>query len=174
MSHYTHLTTFERENILYFRAKGKSISFIANKLGRNTSTISRELKRKSFNGEYWPDQAEKAYSIRRQKCHSHHRLEDPSLFSFVRCAFLEWQWSPQQIAERLRLEHAKCVVSYATIYRAIYAGLFDTPEQRRSHGCRGAARKLRHHGKKRLWRTQRQIQGQPSSKDLSKTSSKHR
>lgn len=70
-------------------------------------------------------------------------------FSFVRCAFLEWQWSPQQIAERLRLEHAKCVVSYATIYRAIYAGLFDTPEQRRSHGCRGAARKLRHHGKSR-------------------------
>lgn len=149
MSHYTHLTTFERENILYFRAKGKSISFIANKLGRSTSTISRELKRNSFNGEYWPDQAEKAYSIRRQKCHSHHRLEDPSLFSFVRRAFLEWQWSPQQIAERLRLEHAKCVVSYATIYRAIYAGLFDTPEQRRSHGCRGAARKLRHHGKSR-------------------------
>lgn len=52
MSHYTHLTTFERENILYFRAKGKPISFIANKLGRNTSTISRELKRNSFNGEY--------------------------------------------------------------------------------------------------------------------------
>lgn len=70
-------------------------------------------------------------------------------FSFVRRAFLEWQWSPQQIAEHLRLEHAKCVVSYATIYRAIYAGLFDTPEQHRSHGCRGAARKLRHHGKSR-------------------------
>ena len=28
MSHYTHLTTFERENILYFRAKGKSIPFV--------------------------------------------------------------------------------------------------------------------------------------------------
>ena len=38
----------------------------------------------------------------------------------------------KKIAERLRLEHAKFVVSYATIYQAIYTGLFDTPEQCRS------------------------------------------
>ena len=149
MSHYTHLTTFERENILYFRAQGKSISFIALKLNRSKSTISRELKRNSFNGDYWPDQAQKAYSARRKNSHPHYRFEDLALFSFVRRAFLEWQWSPQQIAERLRLEQHQCVVSYSTIYRAIYAGLFDTPEQHRSHGCRGAARKLRHHGKSR-------------------------
>lgn len=149
MSHYTHLTTFERENILYFRAQGKSISFIALKLNRSKSTISRELKRNSFNGDYWPDQAQKAYSARRENSHPHYRFEDLALFSFVRRAFLEWQWSPQQIAERLRLEQHQCVVSYSTIYRAIYAGLFYTPEQHRSHGCRGAARKLRHHGKSR-------------------------
>lgn len=149
MSHYTHLTIFERENILYFRAQGKSISFIALKLNRSKSTISRELKRNSFNGDYWPDQAQKVYSARRKNSHPHYRFEDLALFSFVRRAFLEWQWSPQQIAERLRLEQHQCVVSYSTIYRAIYAGLFDTPEQHRFHGCRGAARKLRHHGKSR-------------------------
>lgn len=149
MSHYTHLTTFEREKILYFCAKGESVSFIARTLHRSKSTISRELKRNSFNGEYWPDQAQSAYASRRKNCHPHYRLDDIALFSFVRQAFLGWQWSPQQIAERLRLEHHKCVISYATIYRAIYAGLFDTPEQRRSHSCRGAARKLRHHGKSR-------------------------
>ena len=32
MSHYTHLTTFERENILLFRSQRKSISFIAQSL----------------------------------------------------------------------------------------------------------------------------------------------
>ena len=149
MSHYTHLTIFEREKILYFRARGKSISFIARNLHRSKSTISRELKRNSFHGEYWPDQAQSAYASRRKNCHPHHRLDNFALFAFVRQAFLDWQWSPQQISERLRLEHHRCVISYATIYRAIYAGLFDTPEQRRSHGCRGAARKLRHHGKSR-------------------------
>ena len=34
-------------------------------------------------------------------------------------------------------------------YRAIYAGIFDTPEQKRSEGNRGARRKLRHRGKPR-------------------------
>ena len=40
-------------------------------------------------------------------------------------------------------------ISYKTIYRAIYAGMFDTPEQKRSEGNRGARRKLRHRGKPR-------------------------
>lgn len=149
MSHYTHLTISEREMILSFRIQGKSISFIARKLNRSKSTISRELKRNSFNDEYWPSKAQASYHSRREKCRPHHRLENPSLFSFVRMAFLEWQWSPQQIAERLRLEHGKCVVSYATIYRSIYSGLFDTQEERRSHGHKGAIRKLRHRGKSR-------------------------
>ncbi|MBR1806994.1 MAG: IS30 family transposase [Selenomonadaceae bacterium] len=35
------------------------------------------------------------------------------------------------------------------IYRAIYAGMFDTPEQKRSTGNRGAIRHLRHRGKPR-------------------------
>ena len=40
-------------------------------------------------------------------------------------------------------------ISYKTIYRAIYAAMFDTPEQKRSEGNRGARRKLRHRGKPR-------------------------
>lgn len=38
-------------------------------------------------------------------------------------------------------------ISYNTIYRGIYSGLFDEPG--RSHGNRGAIRKLRHRGKSR-------------------------
>ncbi|MBM6952061.1 helix-turn-helix domain-containing protein, partial [Anaerotignum lactatifermentans] len=41
MSHYNHLTLSERELILYFLAKGFSISKIALKIGRSKSTISR-------------------------------------------------------------------------------------------------------------------------------------
>ena len=40
-------------------------------------------------------------------------------------------------------------ISFNTIYRAIYAGMFDTPYERRSRGHRGAIRKLRHKGKTR-------------------------
>ena len=45
MCHYTHLTPFEREKILFFRADGKSITEIAHLLNRSKSTISRELRR---------------------------------------------------------------------------------------------------------------------------------
>ena len=45
MCHYTHLTPFEREKILFFLAEGKSITEIAHLLKRSKSTISRELLR---------------------------------------------------------------------------------------------------------------------------------
>lgn len=63
--------------------------------------------------------------------------------------FLEMQWSPEQISNRLLHESSPFKISYFTIYRAIYAGLFDTSEQRNSKGNRGAIRKLRHRGKTR-------------------------
>ena len=45
MCHYTHLTPFEREKILFFLAEGKSVTEIAHLLNRSKSTISRELRR---------------------------------------------------------------------------------------------------------------------------------
>jgi IS30 family transposase len=65
------------------------------------------------------------------------------------CLFLEMQWSPEQISNRFLHEKSPYQISCTTIYRAIYAGIFDTPEQRRSEGNRGAIRKLRHRGKTR-------------------------
>ena len=47
------------------------------------------------------------------------------------------RWSPEQIANRLKLEGYPIKISYKTIYRAIYAGMFDTAEQKRSTGKRG-------------------------------------
>lgn len=59
------------------------------------------------------------------------------------------KWSPEQISGRLKLEHSKLYISYATIYRAICSGMFDTDKERASQGNRGAVRKLRHRGKSR-------------------------
>ena len=42
---YKHLTIKEREILMFLRAKGLSIRAVALRLGRNPSTISRELKR---------------------------------------------------------------------------------------------------------------------------------
>ena len=72
---------------------------------------------------------------------------DHNLSNTVKHLFLDYQWSPEEIEGRLRIEYGKTVISYQTIYRAIYRGHFD--DNSLSHGARGVIRKLRHRGKKR-------------------------
>ena len=150
MSHYQHLSISEREKILVLRTEGKSLRSIATELVRCVSTVSREIKRNGLSDQsYSAVEAQKQYIHRRKKCRRHKLLSNSSLKETVMRLFLEEQWSPEQIASRLAYENNAVRLSYATIYRAIYAGLFDTPEQRRSEGNRGAIRKLRHRGKTR-------------------------
>ena len=144
---YKHLSIQEREMLLLYRAQGLSICKIAALLERHKSTIARELKRNDK--DYLPSKAQAAYHKRRKNSFPHKKLEQPELFTLVKKLFLKLHWSPEQISNRLKLETYPIRISYKTIYRAIYAGMFDTPEQRRSQGNRGAIRKLRHRGKPR-------------------------
>ena len=157
MCHYKHLTLEEREKLLYFSAKGYSVTEIAKELGRDKSTISRELRRNCSGRQYLPSAAQQMYSKRRKACRPCKRLDDPILFQTVKEKFLEHQWSPEQIAGRLALERKQTVISYATIYRAIYSGMFDTSS--RSHGSRGVIRKLRHRGKTRHTKSHEERRG---------------
>lgn len=150
MSHYKHLTLGEREKLLFFAAIGLSISQIAAQLGRNRSTIYRELKRNSKRTTgYLPAEAQSLYEKRRKRCRRHKLLDNPALYELVKDKFLNHQWSPEQISGRLALEGSIYHISYSTIYRAIYAGLFDTPKHRPLHQKKGMKRYLRHKGKPR-------------------------
>lgn len=149
MSHYKHLTLSEREKLMYFWAKGYSMTRIAKELGRNTSTISRELRRNSSKGEYLPVKAEALYRKRRRKCRRKKLLSNIRLYSLVWDKFLNHQWSPEQIAGRLKLENYPYQISYRTIYRAIYSGMFDVSRKLDPNGVHNAKRKLRHKGKPR-------------------------
>ena len=147
MCHYHHLTLIEREKIMFFRAQGKNLSGIAKEIGRSKATISRELQRNNKDTSYIPAIAHQQYRTRRKACHAAKKLNNPELLCLVKDKFLNHQWSPEEIAGRLRLEKHCESISYATIYRGIYAGMFD--EANLSHGARGAVRKLRHREKTR-------------------------
>ena len=71
MCHYTHLTPFEREKILFFLAEGKSITEIAHLLKRSKSTISRELRQCGSVDQPMPCPltAQALYKQRREACH---------------------------------------------------------------------------------------------------------
>lgn len=150
MSHYKHLTRKERESLLYYMAKGYTQSKIAKELGRSRSTICREVRRNSTQaGVYSPSTAEARYRKRREKSRRKKLLAETGLYEVVKEKLLIHHWSPEQIAGRLKLEGSASRISYPTIYRAIYSGMFDTPEQRSSSGNGGAKRSLRHKGKPR-------------------------
>ena len=156
MCHH-HLTLEERELIMKYEAMGFSLSKIAEMIGRNKSTVSRELKRNTGSSGYLPAAAHDLYLKRRRACHPNRKLDDPVLYQYVKDRFLLDQWSPQQIEGRLILEKASSRVSFSTIYRAIYSGSFDEPHL--SHGNRGAIRKLRHKGKSRHTRDYEERRG---------------
>ena len=148
MSDYRHLSIEERESLLLSIGEGKTLREVAKRLQRSPSTLSRELKRNCENREeYSPDKASRNYRKRRKKCCRQRILKDAAAKALIQRLFLEQQWSPEQIDNRLKLEKNKIQVSYSTIYRSIYLGDLET--EKLSHGQRGVARKLRHRGKAR-------------------------
>jgi IS30 family transposase len=58
----------------FFLAKGYTLTRIADKLGRNKSTISRELRRNASKKHYLPIAAEKKARQRRSRCHPHKKI----------------------------------------------------------------------------------------------------
>ena len=157
MNHYKHFTLKEREMIKHYLDIGKNQTEIAMLLNRNKSSISRELKRNNIDEEYFPCEAQYSYIQRRLCCKSKKKLENPTLYKCVKNLFLNHQWSPEQISERLKVESFNYTISYNTIYRGIYEGLFDEPGL--SRGNRGSIRKLRHKGKSRHTKNYKERRG---------------
>lgn len=146
---YNHITFFERESILSGTLQGLSIAKIAENLLRSKSTISRELKRNSQDGNYSLIIADNKYKLRRKNCKMDKKLSDKTLRDFARDKFLNHQWSPEEISGRIKAETGDGKLSYHIIYRGIKDGIFD--KYRREDGKLKASRKLRHKGKKRLF-----------------------
>ena len=144
MGHCVHLTLSEREDIMLMRRDGKGVCEIARAIGRDKSTVSRELSRNSCERFYRASTAQRRYSERRLACRRPAILDDESVLALVGDKFLNEQWSPEQIEGRLALELGASPVSDTTVYRAIRSGRFDA-----RIGGRKAAKRLRHRGKRR-------------------------
>lgn len=141
MKSYTHFTLKERVCLEELRNSGKKISEIAKIMGRNKSTISRELHRNSNKqGLYNSWGAYSKAAFRRKKSVRKQRIQKGTdLYCFI-CEKLNLYWSPEIIAEMWNQAHPRERISFTTIYRAIKDKRFEgiTPK---TH--------LRRRGKKR-------------------------
>ena len=137
---YHHFTIEERCCLREYYNKGYSYRKIAELLGRNVSSISREIMRnKSFMNAkpaYYPHTAQKKYLLRRSYCHRG-MFQDQAKIDYIKEKLL-LTWSPEQIA------NTPCELkmpSTRTIYRWIYEKYVDV-------NLKVLRRKGKSHGKK--------------------------
>ena len=115
---YKHLTIEERCCLREYYKKGYSYRKIAELLGRNVSTISRELHRNCTHmyeiPSYYPHTAQKKSNLRRSYCHRG-MFWDQEVLDYID-EKLQLTWSPEQIT------NTPCKMkmpSFKTIYRWI-------------------------------------------------------
>jgi IS30 family transposase len=119
MRRYKRISLSEREKIYELGQQNYNQSYIAKKLDRNRSTISRELKRCLADPlGYLPDRAD---AIARRFARRNSKLfRSANLLSCV-LHLLKEGWSPEQISGRLKLESNHISISHETIYKYIYS-----------------------------------------------------
>ena len=118
-SGYRHVSHEERCQIKGLRNVGQSMAAVVRRLGRNVSTISRELGRISGGRGYRHKQAQGQAEARRWEASSVPRKLTAALQELV-AGKLRLQWSPEQIAGWLGLEGI-VRISFQWIYERIRA-----------------------------------------------------
>jgi transposase, IS30 family len=97
----SHLTFAERRILYRSKKKGKSNTEIAELMGRDRSTLYRELKRNRGQRGYRPKQAQRLADERRLASRRPHKMDNPEVHQYVQDG-LEKYWAPDQIAGRVR------------------------------------------------------------------------
>ncbi len=116
------LSADEREEISLGVRSGDTFTAIAGRIGRDISTVSREVARNGGRKNYRAGKADRTATDRGCRPKPHKLSESSELRAAV-LAGLELKWSPQQIAASLREEHPDdpaMWISHETIYIGIY------------------------------------------------------
>ena len=118
---YSHLSCEERDKVAVLRARGYAYGPIAQAIGRNKSTVFRELNRNRslVYNVYLPHKADKRAKDRKSEASKRPRLKNRIIQRYVRTK-LKLGWSPEQISGRLPKEHPGLSISHEAIYQYIY------------------------------------------------------
>ena len=119
---YTHFSIEEREKIQRGLWDGKSIRSIAMALGRPHSSVSREIlrNRPPQRNQYTPRVAHERAMLFRTRRGREERLKSDEIREYV-VSHLKENWSPEQIAGRMKIDLKDQSISHEAIYQYIYA-----------------------------------------------------
>jgi len=150
---YSHLAEADRIRIEVWLQEGRNQAYIAKKLGRNRSTISREIKNRGAPKCYIGRFAQVDYEERRELCRPKKKVEETSIGPYV-IKKIRVGWSPETISGRIRLEikqglrSATDSVCPEAIYKFIYESGFGKTNQLYQYLRRGKRRRTKKYGRK--------------------------
>ena len=101
--------------------ENKTPNEIAKALGRDKSTISRELNNNSSPKykKYLSHRAHQRAVQKREKASCRQRLKNKQTLSYV-ASKLKEGWSPEQIAGRIGIDQPELSISHEAIYQYVY------------------------------------------------------
>lgn len=122
---YKHFTSDERLEISILLKRGYSRREIGTALGKNHSSVSREIKNNSVQGVYEPIKAQqKAIFKRSNSKYQGMKIRlNPKIENFVRDKMQSY-WSPEQITGRWNKDHRdenEIIISPLIIYKYLYS-----------------------------------------------------
>jgi IS30 family transposase len=117
----------------------KPKSEIASLMGRDRSTIYREMKRNTGGRGYRPRQAQRKADERRLRCRREPKMNDRKLRSSVTW-LLKKAWSPDQIARWLRRAYPRSSEKHVS-HQTIYTWIAQEAPELRAHLRRGGKRR---------------------------------
>lgn len=123
------LSWSERHDIYLLQSEGEGIREIGRRVGRNASTISRELSRFKHYGRWWrrlPWYERARYSHvgslqnRGRDRSRGWRLKNERVRQYVHMCLSERRWSPQRISLRIKIELPGERISHEAIYQYVF------------------------------------------------------
>ena len=121
---YTHFTIEERCELARLHAAGHSHREIAAALDRAPSTIAREVKRNGTQRDGYQARYAQEQALARRWGGG--KLERDAALRKTVLEYLQYGWSPEQVAGYLARDAGGPVISHETIYRFIYAQMART------------------------------------------------
>ncbi|MBI5016073.1 MAG: IS30 family transposase [Deltaproteobacteria bacterium] len=121
---YQQVSEQERYVIAHMRMAGFKLREIGERIGRDHTTVSRELRRNApdYGGPYWYDNAHPQAMARRRKTRQYRRQSCSKLVRYVEQE-VGLGWSPEQVAGRLPVEFpddTRMRISTETVYAWVY------------------------------------------------------
>lgn len=141
---YVHLTHEDRVSFATLRRMGHSLRSIARELGKDHTTLGRELQRNRKTNKCGYDARYARRLVHERRTHAHCRRRKPMNVDWIRCYVirkLKKYWSPEQIAGRLRKRHRRTIICHETIYQWIYN---ERPEMKQYLRCKKGKYRRRH------------------------------